>query len=129
MKNNKKSEIDRYTDSLVSNSKFEFDSDIFTLNLATPDNAVQLDTVIQSTGVFPDPFSWTDAYGVEVVMNQAKFQSFIAALGAYKLGLITNGKIHKAHVDSKTTADEVVNYDFSTGWNNYVEPPSEGDII
>jgi hypothetical protein len=125
LKANKKAEIERYTQSLVASSKFEFDGDVFTLDLATPDNAVQLDTVAQTTGVFPDPFSWTDSYGVEVIMNETKFHNFISVLGAYKLGIIVNGKTHKALVDSKTTADEVVDYDFSTGWGNYVEPVEE----
>lgn len=128
LKTQKKAEVERHSHSLITSSKFEFAGDIFSLNPESTDNAVQLDTVIQTTGVFPNPFSWTDAYGIEVAMDQTKFNNFIATLGAYKLGIIVNGKTHKALIDSKTTADEVVDYDFSAGWGNYIEPVEEGEL-
>lgn len=124
LKSKKLQSLERHKESMLGNSLFQHDGHVWLLTLQAANDATQLQTLVGLTAQFPNPFSWTDADGNEVSMNQLSFTQFATALAAQKLQIIGAAKQHLASINALTDPLQVVEYDFSSGWGNYV-PPSE----
>jgi hypothetical protein len=114
--------IERRRDGLSNQSLFQFSNEVFVFSEEVASNVTELRSLVESGVPFPSPFSWTQEDGTEFPMNEATFISFGQTVGAYKLGLIGAAKTHIAAVNALTSALAVVDYDFSSGWGNYVPP-------
>lgn len=128
LKHNKLTAIGNYSKQLLYSSLFQYNNAIYELSTTSTSNASEL-YVFSTLATFPSNFSWTDADGNEVAMTQTQFNNFVIALGTQKLNIIGVSKYHSAAVSALTDPLLVFNYDFSTGWNNYIRPVPEGDII
>ena len=129
LKANKCKEIERHEASLLKNSLFQYDSKIWKLTQETAQNVDGLQTAMSLPGAtFPSPFSWTDADGNEVAMDQAAFQAFAGAVLTSKLTIAGASKTHVGTVKAQTDPLTVATYDYSAGWGNYV-PPVENEVI
>lgn len=101
----------------LSASLLTFNGAAFQFNEQLAANCAQLQTSLSVPGVtFPSPFSWTQAEGAEFPMDQAAFESFAAAVAAFKLGLYAAYKAHAAAIKAQTDRSAVATYDISTGW-------------
>ena len=129
LRNKKLKAIENHKNSLLNNSLFEYNNKIWVFNSEASANASELDAFVVKAGQFPSPFSWTDADGNEVPMDQTYFNAFSIALGTRKLTIIGVAKTHTAQVNALTDALEIFNYDFSTGWGNYVPPVEDDPLI
>lgn len=121
LKERKYRDIIQEEEALLANSFFLFNGNVFRLSLQSVNDATQLQAAI-AVSSFPSNFSWTDVYGNEVPMNEAEFTAFGATLAGQKLNIVGVSKYHRAVVKSLTNAMDVVNYDYSQGWNNYTLP-------
>lgn len=128
LKHNKISEIKNYAKQLTTQSLFQHNGAVYELSSVATSNASELYT-FSSLASFPNNFTWTDAEGNEVSMTEVEFHNFVMALGAQKLNIIGVSKYHITSVTGLTDPLAIYNYDFSTGWNNYIPPQPEGDII
>lgn len=125
LKKQKINQIQKHSDSLINNSLFRHNNHTFTLSKEATDNASELESLSDLTNQFPDPFTWTDADGVEVSMTKAEFTAFVAALGARKLTIVTVSKTHIGTVQALTDPLQIVDYDYSNGWGYYIPPIEE----
>lgn len=127
LKKKKINEIQRYSDSLLKSSLFQHNNHTFTLSKEATVYASELESLSDLTNQFPSPFTWTDTDGVEVSMTKVEFTAFVAALGAQKLTIVTASKTHVGTVQALTDPIQIVNYDYSQGWGNYI-PPAEEEV-
>lgn len=125
LKSKKLQSLERHKESMLGNSLFQHDDHVWLLTLQAANDATQLQTLVGLTAQFPTPFSWTDADGNEVAMDQVQFTQFSTALAAQKLQIIGAAKQHLAAINALTDPLQVVEYDFSSGWGNYVPPAEE----
>lgn len=115
LKANKCLDIEDKEQELLRRSFFDWSDHTFVLNEEAVNNVVQQKTLNQLKPMNP-MFSWTDADGEEVPMNQLQFEDFAKTIGGAKERIIGAKKYHTQQVKALTEPQAVYDYDFSQGW-------------
>ncbi len=116
LRSSKINEVELLLDASLANSTLVFGNSTFNFSEKMAIDAAELRAAITGGLTFPSGFSWTDASGDEVAMDEAGFNLFGQAIAGHKLGLIGTAKVHIANIKALTDLQAIIDYDVTIGW-------------
>lgn len=109
-------DINDLLETKLLNSQFTYGGEVFNFTPSTASEASELRAALSAGMPFPSGFSWTQANGKEMPMDEASFTAFGLTVAGHKLTLVGTAKAHVANVSALTTVAAVADYDESAGW-------------
>lgn len=106
---------DRFEDFLVDDL-FTHDSISWNFDFSARQHLAELLIAVEGGMVFPEGFFIYDANGEAQTRNQTQTQALYEEMVTRGCNAQDNMKTHLDAVNALTTVDEVINYDFSSGW-------------